>query len=62
MLIEEHDDETWEQIIHDPCGLPVELCQCRDAQLRPVKTWMERGGEFAHHIRMAWYRFIRMFK
>ncbi len=59
---DEDDDETWVQIIHDHCGLPVELCECPDAEVRVVKTWMDRGGEFAHRIRMAWYRFIRMFK
>ena len=25
--------DEWTQIIHNKCGLPVELCECEDAEI-----------------------------
>ncbi len=28
------EDEEWDQIIHNDCGLPIELCKCPDAPIK----------------------------
>lgn len=33
---ERKEDADWAQIIHTPCGLPIELCECPDAELKHI--------------------------
>lgn len=42
---EAREDAEWTQIIHDRCGLPVEFCECLDAELRYIGDLpKERNG------------------
>jgi len=34
---EDGEEEKWTQIIHNDCGLPIELCTCPDAPVKVVK-------------------------
>jgi hypothetical protein len=40
------EDKPWRQLIHKPCGLPVEFCVCPNAPFKTIEEYdeYERGG------------------
>ncbi len=42
---EAREDAEWAQIIHNPCGLPVELCECPNAEIKYVGDYPKEDGK-----------------